>query len=99
MKEFLVAKGVPAEKILTEDRSRSTLENFRFSRELFKKEIEGLSCLFVTSDFHVYRAGLAARAAGFPMEGRGSVSPFYILPNYCIRESMAIFRYFLFGLR
>lgn len=57
-KRFLVDLGVPASKIIVEDKSRDTIENARYSKELceqyrFKKP------LLVTSALHMKRAMLS----------------------------------------
>jgi uncharacterized SAM-binding protein YcdF (DUF218 family) len=67
MKAWLAAKGVPAEKILVDDTSTSTEENFRNARALL--ESAGLSAsapsAYVTNGFHCYRAGRYALREGF----------------------------------
>lgn len=65
MKQLLVSFGVPAERIVAEDRSRSTWENAVFSRELIKPE-PGTRWLLVTSGWHMPRSVGTFRAAGWP---------------------------------
>ncbi len=100
MKQYLLSHNVPPEKIITEERSSSTYENFKFSGEILKGIFsKKYSAVFVTNDFHVFRAGIAAKAAGIKADGIGCPSPFYIVPNYYMRESLAILRYALMGPR
>jgi uncharacterized SAM-binding protein YcdF (DUF218 family) len=54
-KRFLVEIGVPADRILTERRSRDTFENAAYTQELLKPGPEA-RWLVVTSAFHMPRA-------------------------------------------
>jgi len=94
-------EGIPAERLIKESAARSTYENFLFSGEILAERFpEGYEAVFATNDFHIYRAKLAAKRAGLgEIDGMGCPSPAYIVPNYYIRETMAIVRYALFGSR
>src|SRR4051794_25739274 len=63
MADYLISTGVPAEAILLEDRSTTTLENLTFSRRLMLAENPDYRCTIVTSNYHVLRAALYARRA------------------------------------
>lgn len=63
VRRFLIDLGVPPDRILTEEKSRDTMENARFSRQIlnangFRKP------LLVTSAFHMRRSVEAFRRAG-----------------------------------
>ena len=61
MYNYLTAAGIAAERITMEDRATSTVENLRNVRAMLNTdEVDILS-----SDFHLYRAGLIAEDAGF----------------------------------
>lgn len=63
MRDHALAAGVPADRILIEDRSRTTFENIRFSFAIARSH--GLtSRAIVTDDFHLLRAGMLARFFG-----------------------------------
>lgn len=63
VKRFLIDLGVPENKILTESKSRDTVENARFSKEILKRH--GLHTpLLVTSAYHMRRSVMAFRRAG-----------------------------------
>lgn len=98
---YLLEEGIPEKQLVCEASARSTYENFLFSKELLEKRFpDGYKAVFATSDFHIFRAKIAAKRAGLgSLCGMGCPSPFYIVPNYYIRESMAILRYALLGLR
>ena len=100
MADYLRRQGVAGELIVTEDRSRSTYENFRFSGALLEEAGIALEeGVFVTSDFHVYRARKAARFAGYGGIGAaGAPSAWYMAPNFYLREMLAIVRYWLLGI-
>ncbi len=67
MADYLTQRGVPEEQIIEESRSSSTQENFEFSRQLLEENgvSAGEPVVYVTNDFHVYRAGHYAALAGF----------------------------------
>lgn len=68
MREFLVFEHVPADKIVLENRSRSTRENALFAAALLKNT-PGRKVL-LTSDFHMYRSLRAFKKAGIEVEPR-----------------------------
>ncbi|MBQ9032420.1 MAG: YdcF family protein [Parasporobacterium sp.] len=54
MAEWLVSKGVTKQRILIENRSRTTAENAAYSGELLRREASGVrSTAIITSDYHV----------------------------------------------
>jgi uncharacterized SAM-binding protein YcdF (DUF218 family) len=61
MFNYLTAAGIAENRITMEDRATSTVENLQNVRKMLStNEVDILS-----SDFHLYRAGLIARDAGF----------------------------------
>jgi uncharacterized SAM-binding protein YcdF (DUF218 family) len=99
MKKYLVEeKGIPEEKIIEEDRSTSTRENFAFSKELLDGIFGGgYRVVYVTNDFHIFRSGITARRAGLDAQGLAAPTPKYIIPNSYMRESLALLYTFVFG--
>ena len=90
MKRYLLSKGIPEEKIIPEDRSATTLENLRFSREILDG-LEGRKyTALVSSNYHVYRALRYCRVIGLKCTGIGSHVAFYYWPSALIREYIAI---------
>ena len=63
-KRLLERLGVPADRIVEEDRSRTTAENAVFTRDLLRPK-PGELWLLVTSAYHMPRSVGAFRAAGF----------------------------------
>jgi uncharacterized SAM-binding protein YcdF (DUF218 family) len=64
---LLESLGVPNGRVVAEDKSRNTVENARFSRELAQPK-PGERWLLVTSAYHLPRAIGIFRKAGFPVE-------------------------------
>ncbi len=64
---LLETLGVPAKRLILEDKSRSTAENAEFSRRLAMPK-PGERWLLVTSAYHMPRSIGAFRKAGFPIE-------------------------------
>lgn len=99
MKAYLVEKGMPAEQILTEEKSTSTEENFRFAREVLEEAgyDPAAPTAYVTNAFHCYRAGRYAARAGFSDAHAvpASISPSSVLSCY-LREAMAVLYYWVF---
>ena len=93
MKKYLLSKGINEEKIIMEDKSTSTITNFRYSHEIMKEmNLPEDSVAFVTSAFHVYRAESYAGAEGLTVTHLGADITWYTVPlNYC-REMMAIIK-------
>ena len=99
MQKYLVErKGIDPGRILIEDRSTSTSENFAFSKVLIEKELgSDAKIAFVTTDFHVFRAGRVAKKAGIDAVGIAAPDVWYIRINNFLRESVGIAVYALRG--
>lgn len=90
MADYLVARGVPSERILREDRSRTTRENLVFSRALMTERAPDHRCAVVTNNFHAFRAALTARRAGVNGQVVGSPTARYYWPSATLREFVAV---------
>lgn len=86
MREYALSKGVPDTHILLEERSTSTKENIRYSKELMDERGTGYSCVFVTNEFHLYRAERAVRKMGLQAEGAPCRTTDYSWPSAFSRE-------------
>ena len=90
MGEYLLSRGVPGDRILTEDRSRDTAENMGFSARIIRSlQPEGKIAYF-TTNYHVFRAGIKARQADLPAEGMGAGTKWYFWPNAAVREFIGL---------
>ena len=98
MEGYLLTHGIPAQNILKEERATSTQENFRFSMPLIQQRCgEDAKIVYVTTAFHVFRAGKVAEKEGIEATGMGCPTTWYLLPNCYLRETLAIWTYLLFG--
>lgn len=70
IKEFLVRLGIEEERILLEDKSTTTNENFKFGKKIIEehsgKAFYELKTGFLSSDYHLFRAGVIAKINGLP---------------------------------
>lgn len=68
IKRFLVNNGIDESRILLEDKSTTTYENFDFALKIIKadsgKSIDEIKIGFLTSDYHVFRSGVIAKQMG-----------------------------------
>ncbi|MFJ9522100.1 YdcF family protein [Kitasatospora sp. NPDC101801] len=90
MADYLIARGVPADRIRLEDRSRNTAENMEFSAAVMAAERERYRCVVVTNDFHVLRTALITRRAGVPGQVTGAPTAAYYWPSAVLREFVAV---------
>lgn len=92
MKVYAMAQGIPEEMILVETKSRNTLENMMFSKEIMDKQSDNQSyqAIFSTNNYHLFRAGIFARKAHLKADGVGAKTAFYFLPTAFLREFIAI---------
>lgn len=99
MQKYLVErKGIDPDRILVEDQATSTLENFAFSKALIEQRFgENVRIAFVTTDFHVFRAGRVAKKAGIDAVGIAAPDVWYIRINNFLRECVGIVVYGLRG--
>ena len=91
MASYLTARGLPADHLLLEDRSRSTEENLMFSKAIMDQVQPGARCTIVTSDFHAFRAAMIARRLGIRGQVRGARVAGYYRPSAMLREFAAVF--------
>ena len=91
MRVYALEKGVPDEHLLLEIKSVSTMENMKFSKEIMDEDSNGkpYRAIYVTSNFHLLRAGIFAKKAGLKIDGIGAKTAFYYLPNAILREYIA----------
>lgn len=90
MRRYLVQNGISGERIFTEDRSVSTRENFRFSKEIFEELDISDGIVVATNDFHQYRAEIYARQNGLDVGHYSAKTHTASLLNYWIREWPAL---------
>lgn len=81
-------------RLLLEERSTNTAENFRFSKELLEErglDTETAVIAVVTNDFHCFRAHMIARKQGLRTIDIPAELPWWWLTaNYYLREAFAV---------
>lgn len=98
MKKYLVSHGVDPGRVIEEERSESTQENFEFSKAIVDERLgSGARVVFVTTRFHVFRAERVAAKLGISAEGVPAKGVWYITLNDYLRECAAITAYLLRG--
>lgn len=91
MKAYAIEHGVPEKDILIESQSKNTYQNMLFSKQvILDNGFDPNSGIFATNDYHVFRAAGFAHLVGLNIEGIGSKTSKYFLPNALIREYIAI---------
>ncbi len=96
MYEYLVEKGISADRIIMEDQSLNTVENITNSSAYFEKETARVG--IVTSNFHVFRGVHIARKQGIQSVCgiAAPVVPLY-LPSNMLREFFGVMKDFVCG--
>ena len=100
MHDWLIAQGIPEERVLIEDKATSTMENLKFSFQIIRDrgdEPDG-NIAIVSSAYHLYRAKCMARNLG--AEAAGVSAPWgyvSVMLNYFIREAFGVTHLWVFG--
>ncbi|WP_157121026.1 YdcF family protein [Nocardia miyunensis] len=92
MADYLVAQGVPADRIVRERESRTTEENLRYSATVARERgllRDGRRMVVVTSDFHVLRAAMLSRRLGLRARVVGGRTARYFVLTAFLREFAA----------
>lgn len=96
MENYLLAKGISADRIWQEDKSTSTRENFLFSLELIRQKTghTPTELNVVSNEFHLYRVGKIAESLDLTCHGIPAETPRFFLKVSCsIREILAVWYY------
>ncbi len=86
IRNYLIEKGVPPERVVEEDRSRDTRENMLFSKDKITAIRPDARIAFSTTNYHVFRSGLLARRVKMRAQGIGAKTKWYFWPNAAVRE-------------
>ena len=73
-----------------EDKSKNTLENFKFSRKKLEELNIHNNIAFVSSNFHILRAKIYASRFKIKAKGEGAKTLWYYFPEAFINEYLAI---------
>ncbi len=98
MKRYLVKRGISEDRIIVEDKSTSTYENIRNAFDITDKMGLSRDITIATSEYHVYRASLMAKAQGAgEVTSAPSFTDINLLPAYWVREWLGISHFHVFG--
>lgn len=97
MKNYLVAKGLDAKRIIIEDKSTSTQENLEFSKEILNQKGLGTDVVIATDLFHQYRASLIAKKTNLTVKAVSAKTSLWLIPTYWVREWFGLAEFFVFG--
>ena len=92
--------GIESDRIWLEEASTSTKENLQFSLALIEAHtgIRPTTVGLVSSEYHLYRAGLLARDLELTAVGIPATTQWFSLRlNYFLREIAAVWAYYVFG--
>ena len=93
MERYLLEQGVPAERIIREDKSTSTFENMKLSREVVEKtdpDFVNKKTAFATTNYHVFRGYILSKKNGFEAQGISAKTKWYFFPNAFLREFIGL---------
>lgn len=85
MRNYLLMRGIPEERIYMEENAKSTYENFEYARLL----TDDGQVVFITNEFHILRSSLMAELNGVNATHISASTPIKLLPVSCIREFFA----------
>ncbi len=92
MLQYALHQGLSPVFGVAETKSKTTLENMQFSKRLIdQSKIASPNVIFVTNNYHTFRASLFAKQVGLAADGIGARTAKFFLPNAVIREYIAIF--------
>lgn len=99
MKKYMTDRGIHPDRIYEEGQARNTQENFAYSNEIIQNEMgSDTRIAYVTTWFHVFRAGGVAKSQGIHAFGIPAGDVWYIALNNFMRESVGICVYALRGI-
>ncbi|MGW6450776.1 YdcF family protein, partial [Isoptericola sp. NPDC055063] len=92
MGEWLTGHGVPADRVLVEDRARTTRENLTLGVALLREHGVPGPYLVATNNYHAPRAALEAMDLGLDVHAVGAPTAGYYFPSAYLREFVAVLR-------
>lgn len=88
--DYLIEQGIEDSRIVLEDKSTTTFENFEFGTKIIEnlanKPLREINIAFLSSDYHMHRASIIAKRCGINNCGRVACpTPGKALPRF-LRE-------------
>lgn len=77
IEEILVSEGIEKERIIREDKSTTTVENFKNAKKIIEEsgDLDSFRLALLSSDFHLMRAKMIAKKAGLDCQTVSAPSP------------------------
>ena len=100
MYNWLTERGIDPVRIWQEDKATSTQENIAFTLNLIEEKTgeRPTTMAILSSEYHLYRAGLMAEDQGITMLGYpAKTRPLPLRWHYAFREMFALWKYWVFG--
>ncbi len=96
IKDFLVSRGVPGDRIIMEDNSTDTKENIAFSAKIIEEYGLNKDIAVATDGFHQFRAAYFSKKNDLNCSAITCDTRWYFSASYYSREVLAIFKMLLF---
>lgn len=101
MSNYLIDNNIPRDRVIIEDKSVNTFENFKFSKVKIEEHsntpLADSSVKIITTDFHAFRSNILAKRNGYMNINLYTTKTVpYLIPALYSRESLAIVKSFLF---
>lgn len=93
MRRYLISQGIPEKQIIPEDKSVSTFENMKFSKNKIEEDCGDLSKVniaFSTTNYHVFRGYTLADSLKMKVKGLSAKTKLYFFPNAFVREFIGL---------
>lgn len=92
--------GVPEKDLIVEDKSNSTVEQIRFVRDKYYGRLKWNKIVIISDKFHLLRAKEISAFNNLDADGIATETPLSSegTINFCIKESVALFFFWLFGI-
>ena len=92
MERYLLEQGIPAERIIKEDKSVNTMQNMAFSKTVIEANggLSGKKIAFATTNYHVFRGYVLSRKCGFEAQGISAKTKMYFYLNAYLREFVGL---------
>lgn len=100
MFEQLTARGIDPDRLWLEDKATSTWENLTFSSNLIESKTGSRPTKLgiISSEYHLFRAGLFARDCGIDAVGIPAKTHWFTIRlNYFLREVAGVWHYLILG--
>ncbi|MDR0664653.1 MAG: YdcF family protein [Helicobacteraceae bacterium] len=97
IKRYLILNGAREERIIIEDRSRNTYENFANAKGILDSHFNGdrYAVAVATSDFHMFRALAIAKRYGINAASYNAPLKWYLKAASFLRETLSIIKLWL----